>query len=329
MTIAAGPTLGPDQEAGRAGREQVRLRYEAPSTCPPRDVVIATIAAELGYDPVESVAPGSPIDEAGAREVWLRIVVDERGHYGTLTLGDSERAFSSESCTSVVASAAVAAAIIIDPAVGFAGSLRKPIEPLPAAAPVPWRGEEDPPSSTNAATDPPSKARDVEMSVYAAPYVDLGVAPGLGGGGLLGASARLGPVAVGLEGRAGVPRAVQVKDTAFVDVFVAGAAGLLCAVGGTTTVRPLRWAVCGEGLFVDYVVTGRGLRDARTDHALVVAAGPRLAVDWSPWPPLTVGGFFDLLAVPLGVRVRDDEGRALFSSAPIQAAAGLSAGAVF
>lgn len=313
--------------AGRAGRERVRLLYEAPPSCPPRDVVVATIAAELGYDPTVDEAAGE-----AARAVSLRITADEGGHHGALVVGDAERAFTSASCASVVTSAAVAAAIVIDPAVGFAGSLRKPIEPVP---PTPPAAVDDAPGES---LPEPRRARvdvqrSVETSVYAAPFLDIGVAPGLGGGGVAGAVVRAGILSVGLEGRASVPRGVQVGDGAFVDVFVAGGAGLLCAggsAGGSAGAGDaLRFAACGEVLFVDYVVTGRGLRDPRTDHALLVAAGPRVLVHWTPKAPLTVGAFVEVLGVPLGVRVRDAQGAELFASAPVQAAAGLSVGAVF
>lgn len=320
---------------GRAGRERVRLLYEAPPSCPPRDVVVATIAAELGYDPTVDEAA-----DAAARAVSLRITAGEKGHHGVLLVGDAERAFTSESCASVVASAAVAAAIVIDPAVGFAGSLRKPIEAVP---PTPPAAVDDEPGES--VSEPPRASvdvqRNVETSVYVAPFLDVGVAPGLGGGGVAGAVVHAGVLSVGLEGRASVPRGVQVGDGAFVDVFVAGGAGLVCAggsAGGSTGGSPggspgegeaLRFAACAEALLVDYVVTGRGLRDARTDHALLAALGPRLLIHWTPRAPLTLGGFVEVLGVPLGVRVRDAQGADLFASAPVAAAAGLSVGAVF
>lgn len=305
--VAPDPAVPDEAHAG------VRLTYEAPPSCPGREAVVSAIAAQLGYDPVV---------EDARREVSLRVTVEDGAHRGALVIDDATRVFTSESCGSVVASAAVAAAIAIDPATSFGGRPRHPVQPAPPP-PSPQRLslDEAPAKDADGGSSPTLQAE-----VYAAPFLDVGVAPGLGGGALAGAAVRVGFLSFGLEGRLGAPRGVQVGEGAFVDVLVAGGAGLVCGVGAT---GPLLLSACGEALFVDYVVTGRGLDDARTDHALLAAVGPRLSASLPLWPPLTLGAFVDVLGVPLGVRVRETGGEELFTSSPLQAAAGLRVGAMW
>lgn len=308
--VATDRVEGDGRNESEDGHAAVRLLYEAPASCPGREVVVAAIAAQLGYDPIVDGAP---------TEVALRITADEAGHRAVLTLSaDAARSFTSDSCASVVASAAVAFAIAIDPAASFGAPPKRPLQ----SDAQPRSRLED---IDDKALDP-LPAVSLAVGLYAAPYLDLGVAPGLGAGGLVGATLRVGALSLALEGRAAVPRGVQIGDAAFVDVFVAGGSALLC---GSAPTGLALFSLCGEVLALDYVVTGRGLRDARTDHALLSAVGPRGAVHFAPWSWLTVGGFVDVLAVLQGVRVRDDRGQELFTSSPVQVVAGATIGGVW
>jgi hypothetical protein len=160
------------------------------------------------------------------------------------------------------------------------------------------------------------------VSAYVGGSAAIGLAPGVSVAGAGGARVRVGALSFGLEALASVPRTVEVGDGLGVDVFAVGGALLACG-----HVDPV--SLCARGLVADLVVSGRGLTDARTAHALILALGGRVSAELRPFGPLTIGPFLDLVGVPLGARVREPGGPVFFDTWPAQAAAGAQLGATW
>lgn len=303
VVLAMMATAGDDPPA--------RLRYEAPPTCPPRDVVVAALAAQLGRDPFVVAVDGNDDEEEEATvEVSVVITTDGDRHRGVLTVGGegAAREFVAGACASVVAAAAVAAALALDPGSAFAD------------APPPEKKAPQQPSPLDAVEPPPEDP--VSTLITVAPFAELGSAPGVGFGVVVGAGVRRGAFSLSAEGRVTAPRGVQVGDDAFVDVVVAGGDAVGCG-----HLDPV--ALCAVAFAADYVVTGRGLDDARTDHALVAAVGPRVSVDVGVGDVVVVGAFVEVTGVVVGTAVASASGAPLFQTAPVFASGGLRLGARF
>jgi hypothetical protein len=277
-----------------------------PEGCPPIEVVRVAIAARLGADPFDAPGP----------QVTPTLTRIDGAFRGDLVVGDSAaRSFEATTCAAVVESAALAAALTLDPARSLG------VAPPPSRVVV--VDDSTPAPRPSRLDDVPEAEEDSALpwrfAIYAAPAVDVGLAPAMGWGLLAGGSARHAWGSLGAEARIEAPRTVRVADDAFVDVAAAGGAVLACG-----HFDPL--ALCGVGRASSVMVTGRGLSNSRTDQALALAAGLRLVAEAAVWRRLTLGAFLEASVVPLAPRVRDANGAVFFDVSPLLGAAGVRVG---
>jgi hypothetical protein len=204
LFAAAYVLLSPQQ--ARAGEGGVRLEVQAPHAgCPSREQTMALIVARLGFDPFT--------ESEGGDGPTLRIATEKSGDVlrvrverleGGSSVGERVLTSPRGNCAELIASAALAASILVDPT----GELRErrlepQAEPRPVAASNAHVGhvaDQAPPAVAS-----PKVGLEVKPFFGAYASGNIGFAPSASLGVALTAGARFGHWRIGVEGRADLP----------------------------------------------------------------------------------------------------------------------------
>jgi hypothetical protein len=186
-------------EASEKRPASSRLNYtlgKGAEECPDQASVAAEVRSRLGYDPFGE--PAGLILSASIRRVGesligaLKIASTE----GT-PLGSKSFQASASDCAELAAEIELAICLAIDPLQG-----RGVERPLPAPTPPPVPPSPSTPPVAAATAVAPEQRSSVHARVYLGPVISFWAAPQAAPGIMLGGAIPIGPILLGLEGRA-------------------------------------------------------------------------------------------------------------------------------
>lgn len=327
-------SLGPARADEVRALPTLHLAYEIAGhreACPDEPAFRRSVALRLGYDPF--VPEGRPaarrlsvtVTETAPRSVTVTLLDDAGKVLGRRVINEPP-----PDCGELVANAAFAASVAIDPSV-----LTRPAPPAEIPAPG-TSAPVEPPAEAAArrapaephTEAPPAPARAaIVPSLRVGAATSFGVSPGAALGFVLGGSVRSGAVSAGLEGRldlpteserslAGAPdRSVTVRTS----LLVGGAH--VCGHFGAARVVPYVCAVVFAGALRG---ASSGIASAKEDVSAYVAAGPRLGAALALSEHITIDLRIDVPFALAAVELRVDD-RAVWTSPAVAAVAGVGA----
>lgn len=308
----------------RAGAPQrASLDYTAPTACPTRAQLGASIAGELGYDPFRGapdVAVDVHIHVEGHRLVARVSIAEGDGHAATRSVSTGVG-----DCDELVASVALAVAIALDPLAGLVIPAANTVDVAALAndtgareLAIDWSGLPPPlaprPEDTDAAAPP------IELAIGAGILAGTGLSPSATQGVLITAAARRGALSIGAElrlDRAGETAVAGGRVTA----RLAAVSVLACGHTG-------RLAACALGSFGGISGGGDGLDEDRSGTAPYLGAGARVAVEHALGDRVSARLHADVTRT-LGSIGLEVDGMEVWSTDPWAATIGLAAIARF
>lgn len=286
----------PDAPPAPPPREIVRLIYAAPPGCPDQQALRTSLAARLGYDPVNPAAP---------RVLRVSFARAADGFSATAELRDpaghvlwTRPALADADCRALVDVMGLALKFVIDPSSSAAQpAAPPPIVVMAPAAPTVTAPSADPgrPDSTS---PPPSSRPMIRLGLRAAGALGTGPAPT----GSFTADLGVGwtHFSLAVEGRADVPATGTVDEGVQLRTWIAAGSLVPCGHKG--------WFF-GCGVFT---VGGLWAEGVSTLHpavgtAIYAVAGPRAGLEWPlPFlPSLSLRASLDVLVTvhPITARV--------------------------
>jgi hypothetical protein len=291
--------------------------------CPPEAQARAMVVARLGFDPFGAPPRAATlrmtIIEAGARITASLERIEDGAVLGNRTLeapGDTH----GTACAELVASAALAASVLVDPTGDLARRQAPRSQPAPTLTELP---AENPFTSVNPASgghdSSPARGRADAAQFFTefGPHLSLGLAPSPAVGITAAAGLSRRTYRISLEGRADLPASTHGNS--------AGAAAAVVLGGVVPCVSRPPWHACGVvwvgTMYAESVQSAVTVRD----YAFFAAAGVRGVWSW-PFGSVLYGTIKLEALVPLRrLSVRNETGD-LWTVAPIAGSLGLGLG---
>ena len=296
------------------------LDYETLDRCLDKNTFAAAIATRLGYDPFEgSTAEG----QAPPRKLVVRYRREGKAAFVTMKYGDAEKNLASQTgaCDELGASAAFAAAILIDPRAMFPRPPAKtePAPPRQDGPPSPgaWPWYEPPPLPKE---EPPKEAPPAEPWHPRAGLSGVGCAgcaPSVNAGGMLFVGLARGAFGIDLGARADATASAAAPSGRDVSASL-----VLGELFPHVRVGPTRLGVVG------HVGSLLGESGGVRQSSVWSAAGARVAVEWAFARPFFLRAALDGELVLSRVALRADDAE-VWSSTGFVAGLGLGVGAEF
>lgn len=252
----------------------------ADASCPDEAAFRRLVALRLGVDPF--VAPGIAaertlvvaVDAAAPRAVTVSLV-DRSGK----TLGRRVLREPPPACEELVASAAFAASVAIDPTVLTRAPEPPPATTAPApAAPAPVSSPPPAPPPSEPAPPPPAPPPPapppIEVALRAGAGASIGVLPPTVVGVSLGASLRRARLSIGLDARFDLPNE-SARGSATVETSLVTGALVACGHLRPQGISPFLCAAAWAGALRG---SATGIANPKDDLSAYVAVGPRAGV---------------------------------------------------
>jgi hypothetical protein len=269
-----------------------RLDYTAPAGCPSRDQARGQIVARLGFDPFAEKEASSTLRMTVAHEpsgAGLRVRVErlDDAH----SAGERELTDLQGNCTELIAAAAFAASLLVDPT----GAMRRRLEPRTEGAPDvrPTRADDPfapgPPETPAPVPPPPAQIRPL---LGARAIGSVGLAPSASLGASLEAGIALARWSVRVEGRADFPA----EGALLADGTGARSSLLLGAIVPCYAIGVAR--VCAVGMAGAMLAESVNISPVERDRTFFAAVGLRGGAELPLGRTVSVVGHVDAL-VPL------------------------------
>ncbi len=299
LLLVAAPVYADDAPAPRGRifgsdaaptRAAVRLLYNAPSSCPAERELRATLAARLGYDPIDRDAPGL---------VRVELAREGRAFVARLVREDARgrvvwsHQHTDPDCHMAVQGAALSIVIAIEKAPLREGDVaRAPSDQAPpplSLAPI-------------APVVPSAMVTRPSIRIGARGALAMGALPALTAALTVDAGVGWEYASIALEGRADVPVTGNVDEGRRIHTSLF--AGSLVPCGH------YKWFVgCGLVTLGALRVEGRDISRPQADTGIYFGAGVRVGVEWAVIPALALRLTGDVLVTvhPMNALVNDRE----------------------